>query len=110
LIGRSELADVCIDSTYVSRYHALIVREMGRDLLIDLGSTNAVLVNGKRVLRHFLRPDDLIQIGPARLTYSGRRTLEVESEPGLTVSMMGPRFTTLPDGSTVISIGSGTDE
>jgi hypothetical protein len=36
--------------------------------------------------------------------------LEVESDPGLTVSMMGPRFTTLPDGSTVISIGSGTNE
>lgn len=69
LIGRSELADVRIDSAFVSRYHALIVRENGRDLLIDLGSTNGVLVNGKRVVRAALKHRDLIQVGPARVTY-----------------------------------------
>lgn len=69
LIGRSELADVRIDSAFVSRYHALAVREPGQDLLIDLGSTNGVLVNSRRVLRHVLQHRDLIQIGPARITY-----------------------------------------
>jgi hypothetical protein len=69
LIGRSELADARINSAFVSRYHALIVREPGQDLLIDLGSTNGVLVNSRRVLRHVLRHRDLIQIGPARITY-----------------------------------------
>lgn len=69
LIGRSELADVRIDSAFVSRYHALIVREPGQDLLIDLGSTNGVLVNSRRVLRHILKHRDLVQIGPARITY-----------------------------------------
>jgi pSer/pThr/pTyr-binding forkhead associated (FHA) protein len=38
-------------------------------LLIDLGSTNGVLVNSRRVLRHVLQHRDLIQIGPARITY-----------------------------------------
>jgi general secretion pathway protein A len=69
LVGRSELADVRIDSAFVSRYHALVVREPGQDLLIDLGSTNGVLVNSKRLLRHVLQHRDLIQIGPARITY-----------------------------------------
>jgi general secretion pathway protein A len=69
LIGRSELADVRIDSAFVSRYHSLIVRENGRDLLIDLGSTNGVLVNGKRAIRAQLKHRDLIQVGPARVTY-----------------------------------------
>ncbi len=74
LIGRSELADVRIDSAFVSRYHSLIVREpgvngRGRDLLIDLGSTNGVLVNGKRAVRALLKHRDLIQVGPARVTY-----------------------------------------
>jgi len=55
LVGRSELADVRIDSAFVSRYHSLIVRENGCDLLIDLGSTNGVLVNGKRVVRAQLK-------------------------------------------------------
>ncbi len=69
LIGRSELADVCIDSAFVSRYHALVVREPGQDLLIDLGSTNGVLVNTRRVVRHVLQHRDLVQIGPARISY-----------------------------------------
>lgn len=69
LIGRSELADVRIDSAFVSRYHALVVREPGQDLLIDLGSTNGVLVNSRRVVRHVLQHRDLVQIGPARISY-----------------------------------------
>jgi general secretion pathway protein A len=69
LVGRSELADVRINSAFVSRYHALVVREPGQDLLIDLGSTNGVLVNSRRVLRHVLQHRDLVQIGPARITY-----------------------------------------
>ncbi len=69
LVGRSELADVRIDSAFVSRYHALIVREPGQDLLIDLGSTNGIMVNSRRVLRHVLQHRDLIQIGPARISY-----------------------------------------
>ena len=69
LIGRSEHADVRIDSAFVSRYHALIVREPELDLLIDLGSTNGVLVNSRRVVRRVLQHRDLVQIGPARITY-----------------------------------------
>lgn len=69
LLGRGELADVSLDSAFVSRYHALIVREPGKDILIDLGSTNGMLVNSKRVVRRALQNRDLIQIGPVRVTY-----------------------------------------
>jgi type II secretory pathway predicted ATPase ExeA len=74
LVGRGDLADVRIESAFVSRYHALIVREFVgepqcRDLLIDLGSTNGILVNSKRVIRRVLKHRDLIQVGPARITY-----------------------------------------
>jgi hypothetical protein len=69
LIGRGEEADVRIDSVFVSRYHALIVRDGGRDLLLDLGSTNGLLVNSRRILRRALRHRDLIQVGPAKVTY-----------------------------------------
>jgi general secretion pathway protein A len=69
LVGRGEEADVRIDSVFVSRYHALIVRDGGRDLLLDLGSTNGLLVNSRRILRRALRHRDLIQIGPAKVTY-----------------------------------------
>jgi general secretion pathway protein A len=78
LLGRGETADVRVESAFVSRYHALIVREtqtddsgtsIHRDILIDLGSTNGIVVNGKRKIRHLLKHRDLLQIGTARVTY-----------------------------------------
>ncbi|MBC7983913.1 MAG: FHA domain-containing protein [Candidatus Obscuribacterales bacterium] len=105
LIGRAETADVRIDSAFVSRYHALIVREpsgdassvaglgalSGRDLLIDLGSTNGVLVNGKLVVRHLLKHRDLIQVGPARITYLNPSLAPpIEADPSETVSFGRP--------------------
>ena len=69
LVGRGEEADVRIDSVFVSRYHALIVHDNGQDLLLDLGSTNGLLVNSRRILRRALRHRDLIQVGPARVMY-----------------------------------------
>jgi general secretion pathway protein A len=91
LIGRSELADVRIDSAFVSRYHSLIVRENGRDLLIDLGSTNGVLVNGRRVIRAQLRHRDLIQVGPARVTYLNPAIAPpLEADAAETVSFARP--------------------
>jgi hypothetical protein len=96
LIGRGDTADVRIDSAFVSRYHALIVREspgepQGRDLMIDLGSTNGVLVNGKRVVRRALKHRDLIQVGPARITYLNPSLLpQQERDPSETVSFARP--------------------
>ena len=108
LIGRSELADVRIDSVFVSRYHALIVREPTHDLLIDLGSTNGVLVNSKRVLRHVLRHRDLVQIGPARVTYLNPSANGLAgSDPGQTVYLARPGIVApeQPPGATVIAFG-----
>ena len=69
LIGRGDQVDVQINSAFVSHYHAVLVREPNQDLLIDLGSTNGVLVNTKRISRRVLKHRDLIQIGPARISY-----------------------------------------
>jgi len=103
LIGRGETADVRIDSAFISRYHALLVREpavvaaegvepsAARDVLIDLGSTNGVLVNGKRVVRHQLKHRDLIQVGHARITYLNPSLAPpLESDPSETVSFGRP--------------------
>jgi general secretion pathway protein A len=108
LIGRGELADIRIDSVFVSRYHALIVRESTQDLLIDLGSTNGVLVNSKRVMRHVLRDRDLVQIGPARVTYLNAGAIgPVSPDPSQTVWFVRPGSgnTGAGSGGTVLAFG-----
>jgi type II secretory pathway predicted ATPase ExeA len=90
LVGRGEEADVRIDSVFISRYHALIVRDGNRDLLLDLGSTNGLLVNSRRILRRALRHRDLIQIGPARVMYINEHANNVQPDPGETLLLARP--------------------
>jgi hypothetical protein len=63
VIGRSRDCDISVDDPNVSRRHAEIRHEDGAYWIADLGSTNGVLVNGKRVERAKLEPDDEILLG-----------------------------------------------
>lgn len=92
LLGRGDEADVRIDSVFISRYHALIVRDGSRDLLLDLGSTNGLLVNSRRILRRALRHRDLIQVGPARVMYINEQANNVQPDPGETLCFSRPGF------------------
>lgn len=109
LIGRGEEADIRIDSVFVSRYHALIVRHDSQDLLLDLGSTNGVLLSSRRILRRVLKDGDLIQIGPARVKYVNPLALPVaHPDPAETICFARPGFPPMPgedDGGTVIAFG-----
>jgi DNA-directed RNA polymerase subunit RPC12/RpoP len=63
-IGRSEASDVCIDDPTVSRRHALIVAEPGKDLrVLDDRSLNGVFVNGAAVEWGRLRDGDRLTVG-----------------------------------------------
>jgi hypothetical protein len=69
LIGRSRDCDVTLDDPNVSRRHAELRREGGRWVVSDLGSTNGVKVNGRRVNDHPLSPGDEIVLGLEHLTF-----------------------------------------
>lgn len=63
LIGRSELCDVSIESRFVSKHHALLVRTDNALHLLDLNSTNGTFVNSRRIESKVLRHDDIISVG-----------------------------------------------
>ena len=69
LIGRSRDCDLTLDDPNVSRRHAELRREGGTWLVSDLGSTNGVKVNGRRVNDHPLSPGDEIVLGLEHLTF-----------------------------------------
>src|SRR5437762_10475243 len=62
LVGRKEECDLRLDHKSVSKMHCVIVKTDGLLLLRDLGSTNGTRVNGQRVRRAALMPDDELTI------------------------------------------------
>jgi Protein of unknown function (DUF3662)/FHA domain len=69
LIGRSRDCELVLDDPNVSRRHAELRRQEGAWIVADLGSTNGVKVNGRRVDHAVLGPGDEITLGLSRLTF-----------------------------------------
>jgi hypothetical protein len=70
VIGRSREADVVVDDPNVSRRHAEVRPSGGSWIVRDLGSTNGVKVNGRRIQGpQSLKPGDTIELGTARVKF-----------------------------------------
>ena len=69
IVGRAEDAGIRLDSQFVSRQHCQLITTAEQTFVEDLGSTNGILVNGKRRRLHRLLPDDKIVIGDHTLIY-----------------------------------------
>jgi hypothetical protein len=69
VIGRSRESDIVIDDPNVSRKHAELRARDGGWVVVDLGSTNGVKVNGRRAKETPLQPGDEIMLGLVRLEF-----------------------------------------
>ncbi|MEM7263230.1 MAG: FHA domain-containing protein, partial [Planctomycetota bacterium] len=68
--GRSKRADWTIDDGTISRQHVRFTGGPDGDHVIDLGSTNGTLVNGRRISgSHPLTDGDEIRVGDRRVIY-----------------------------------------
>lgn len=67
LLGRSLQNDVSLASSAVSRFHAAVLATPECFFVVDLNSTNGVLLNGMPVGRVELCDQDLVSIGPYQL-------------------------------------------
>ncbi len=70
MVGRSEHNDIAISSRFISRHHALFIRDGGTTLLMDLNSTNGTFVNSQRVSNHIMVHDDVVNLGNHGLKFS----------------------------------------
>ena len=75
VIGRRADQDIVLNDSSVSRAHARLESAPGGVTLVDLGSTNGTLLNGRRVGRGrvLLRAGDRVQIGSILLVFLAAR-------------------------------------
>lgn len=67
LVGRHEECKLRITSRLISRRHCLLDERDGRLVIIDLGSANGTIVNGRRIdADTVLSNGDSVEIGPVR--------------------------------------------
>jgi pSer/pThr/pTyr-binding forkhead associated (FHA) protein len=89
LVGRRDDCDLNLNHKSVSKIHCVLVKTDGLLLLRDLGSTNGTRVNGQRVRRAALLPNDQLAIaglrfrvylGPDNVPSPEDRTQSIDAE------------------------------
>jgi pSer/pThr/pTyr-binding forkhead associated (FHA) protein len=68
-IGRKPHNDIQIDNLAISGEHAAVVTILNDSFLEDLNSTNGTLVNGQTIKKHFLKNNDVVELGKYKLKY-----------------------------------------
>lgn len=87
-IGRKPHNQIQIDNLAISGEHAVVVTILKDSFLEDLDSTNGTLVNGKRVKKHFLRHNDVIELGKYKLKYMNEAQASLSDDYDKTVAMV----------------------
>jgi diguanylate cyclase (GGDEF)-like protein len=96
VIGRADSAAVRVLDDGISREHAAIERDGGKNVLVDLGSTNGTFCNGNKIKKHDLTDGDKVSIGAStifKFTYQDqideryqKRLFESSLRDGLTAT------------------------
>ena len=87
-IGRLPDNMVVLGHPQVSGRHARLEQVQGGYRIIDLGSTNHVYVNARRVTSELLKPGDEIRIGPYKFTYTGTQLTQQDESKGIRIDAL----------------------
>ena len=79
VIGRTDLADIVIEDSYVSKIHAMLQVYSNAVVLFDLNSTNGTTVNSTVTQKTILRNNDIISLG--------RYRIKIENVPPVSAEM-----------------------
>lgn len=87
VVGRDETCDLRLDHKSISKLHCVLVKTDGLILIRDLGSTNGTRVNGLRVRRAALLPEDVLAFANFRYTVLFGTAADREPSPPAAVNV-----------------------
>jgi pSer/pThr/pTyr-binding forkhead associated (FHA) protein len=73
-IGRDPQCDIVLDHPSVSNRHAQIVHQTGRWKMVNLVSTNGIVINGQKKLTSYLSDGDKIGLGSVDLVFKASKS------------------------------------
>jgi chromosome segregation ATPase len=73
-IGRGHECDIQLQSSSVSRYHAVLRISHDAVIFEDMNSTNGCFVNDRRITRKLLKDGDMLKVGAVPLRFGIRAT------------------------------------
>jgi pSer/pThr/pTyr-binding forkhead associated (FHA) protein len=97
-IRGQRVSRMLLNSSEVSRYHALIDWEQNQVMVIDQGSVNGIFVNGQQQTRSVLANGDVLQIGPYIMTVAFASSVSAQTTSPPSTIQFNPN-TNLPDPS-----------
>ena len=88
LIGRGDHCDLVLDDETVSNDHLEVARRGTTYLVVDLGSSNGTLLNGRALDKPMrLNPGDVLQVGPFRLEADLPKTVRTRPRKAIPVDL-----------------------
>ncbi|MFH0794810.1 MAG: FHA domain-containing protein, partial [bacterium] len=81
-IGRAPDNDCALTDWFVSKRHAMIVREGQNFFIKDLGSWRRTMLNGKYITESQVKDGDLLQFGTTQIRFSIRKEAEMAPAMG----------------------------
>jgi signal transduction histidine kinase len=110
LIGRHS-DQIHLTDHSASRRHAEIRPQNGSWVLVDLNSSNATYLNGRRVVRPTtLKHGDQIKVGSTLLVFSGKDDVESVTEPGMMRDLVDVDADSRGVGSSILSSMTASEE
>ena len=91
IIGRKPHNDIQIDNLAISGEHAAVVTILNDSFLEDLNSTNGTLINGQPAKKHFLKNNDVIELGKYKLKYLAEHVQQADAADFEKTMVMRPR-------------------
>jgi pSer/pThr/pTyr-binding forkhead associated (FHA) protein len=97
IVGRSKQADVSVDDDKLSRNHFMVVRSDGKFEIKDLGSSNGLVINGKKTKHAVLTGNDSIKAGATLFHFvlcrdDLRKDEMLISDPSFSVNMFEKKY------------------